>query len=172
MPQKHTGQVEHVVHRIAPVYHANSRILILGSLPSPASRRFGFFYGHPQNIFWPLISELLGKDNPSPTVEARRDFALANGIALWDVLAEGEIRGAADSSISRARANDLTPILSTADIQAIFTTGKAAHRYYTALSQPRTGRPAIYLPSTSPANRAAQQKPEFMMAWRQILAYL
>lgn len=170
--QGQSGQAGLVVHRIAPVYDENSRILILGSLPSPASRSFGFFYGHGQNIFWPLLAQLLGQPNPEPTIEARRDFVLARGIALWDVLAEGEIIGADDSSIRGARANDFTPILEKADVRAIFTTGKAAYRYYTALAQPQTGREAIYLPSTSPANRAAQKKPEFMAAWRQILTYL
>lgn len=167
-----SNTVEQVIHRIDPVYNADSHILILGSLPSPASRRFGFYYGHAQNIFWPLLASLLGQENPAPTVEARRAFALAHGIALWDVLAAAQISGAADHSIRQARANDLTPILAAADIRAVFTTGRTAHRYYTALSQPHTGRPAIYLPSTSPANRAAQQKLDFREAWRQILAYL
>jgi len=172
MSGKQEARAEHIIHRIAPVYNDASRILILGSLPSPASRSFGFYYGHPQNIFWPLLAQLLGEADPQATVEARRAFALAYGIALWDVLAEGEIIGADDSSIRRARVNDFTPIFATTDIQAVFTTGKAAYRYYSELAQPQTGRQAIYLPSTSPANRAAQKKPQFTEAWRQILVYL
>ena len=41
-----------VVHEIPPVYDARSRVLILGTIPSPKSREYGFFYGHPQNRFW------------------------------------------------------------------------------------------------------------------------
>lgn len=166
------AEAQRIIHSIPPVYNADSRILILGSLPSPASRSFGFPYGHPQNIFWPLLAELLGEPNPEPTVAARRSLLLRHGIALWDVIASCEIVGADDSSIRDAKANDFGPILTTAEIRAIFTTGKAAHRYYTKLAEPVTGRPAIYLPSTSPANRAAQQKPEFLAAWQQILDYL
>lgn len=44
--------MEKVVHTIAPVYDENSRVLILGSMPSPKSREVGFYYGHPQNRFW------------------------------------------------------------------------------------------------------------------------
>lgn len=43
--------MEKVVHTIAPVYDENSRVLILGSMPSPKSREVGFYYGHPQNRF-------------------------------------------------------------------------------------------------------------------------
>ena len=35
----------------APVFDANSRVLILGSFPSVKSRETGFYYGNPQNAF-------------------------------------------------------------------------------------------------------------------------
>ena len=164
--------MERIVHTIDPVFDQNSRILILGSLPSPASRSFGFYYGHPQNIFWPLLASLLAVPEPRPDIASRREFALSHKIALWDVLASADIVGAADSSIQKPLANDLGPILAAADIRAIFTTGKAAHRYYKQLIEPQTGRPAIYLPSTSPANRAAQKQAGYQQAWQQILLYL
>jgi hypoxanthine-DNA glycosylase len=172
LPARPAPGSERVTHNLAPLYNADSRLLILGSLPGPASRRAGCYYAHKQNIFWPLLAGLLGKDEPPPHAEARRAFALAHGIALWDVLAAAEITGAADSSIRRAEVNDLRPLLAAAPIRAIFTVGRAAQRYYAQFSQPQTGRTALYVPSTSPANRAAQQKPEFLAAWRQILDYL
>ena len=46
------AQYEHVKHTFEPVYNENSRILILGSLPSVKSSEQGFYYGHPQNRFW------------------------------------------------------------------------------------------------------------------------
>ena len=104
--------VELIIHNIEPVYNKNSRILILGSLPSPASRSFGFYYGHPQNIFWPLLASLLGEHNPEPTIEARREFALTHRVALWDVLHSAEISGADDSSIKNPVVNDFTPFTS------------------------------------------------------------
>ena len=47
-----------VVHEIPPVYDARSRVLILGTIPSPKSREYGFFYGHPQNRFWKVLAAL------------------------------------------------------------------------------------------------------------------
>ena len=48
--------------------------------------------------------------------------------------------------------NDLSTITDEADIKAIFTTGKAAYKYYCRFQQESTGIEAICLPSTSPAN--------------------
>ena len=65
-----------VAHPLAPVWDADSRVLILGTLPSPASRQAGFYYMHPQNRFWPVLAALF--DQPVPQgPEARRAFALA-----------------------------------------------------------------------------------------------
>ena len=41
----------HVIHPFPALYDADSKILILGSLPSVKSREQNFFYGHPQNRF-------------------------------------------------------------------------------------------------------------------------
>ncbi|WP_371180465.1 uracil-DNA glycosylase family protein [Treponema sp. C6A8] len=44
-----------VIHTIPPVYNSESRILILGTMPSPKSREAGFFYMHAQNRFWKIL---------------------------------------------------------------------------------------------------------------------
>ncbi|MFR0979011.1 MAG: hypothetical protein ACLSFJ_06090 [Holdemania filiformis] len=49
-----------VVHPFAPIYDAHSRVLILGSLPSVASRQQAFYYAHPRNRFWPVMAALDG----------------------------------------------------------------------------------------------------------------
>ena len=43
----------------APVYSESSRALILGTWPSPKSREMAFYYGHPQNRFWPMMAALI-----------------------------------------------------------------------------------------------------------------
>ena len=88
--------MEKVVHTIAPVYDENSRVLILGSMPSPKSREVGFYYGHPQNRFWRVLAEILNEEVPDDTL-AKKALVLRRHIALWDVLAECEIEGASDS---------------------------------------------------------------------------
>ena len=57
-------KAEQVTHAFAPVYDQNSRILVLGTMPSPASRKNGFYYSHPQNRFWPVMAQLLGETLP------------------------------------------------------------------------------------------------------------
>jgi len=145
------ASLERVVHAIDPVYDERSRVLILGTMPSPASREAGFFYGHPRNRFWPVMAALFGEPVPQSTPE-RRAFALRNRFALWDVLASCQIRGASDASIADPVPNDLTPILSTAPVERIYTTGTTAWRLYHTLIEPQTGISATKLPSTSPAN--------------------
>ena len=39
---------EHIVHTIEPVFDSESRVLILGTMPSPKSREVGFYYGNSQ----------------------------------------------------------------------------------------------------------------------------
>ena len=64
-------------------------------------------------------------------------------------------------------ANDLDVILDHADIKQIFVNGKTAYKYYRKYSENKTGRPAICLPSTSPAN-AAWSVDRLIEAWSEI----
>ena len=73
-------------HPIAPVFDADSRILILGSFPSVKSRETMFFYGHPQNRFWRVTAAVFGTEVPQ-SIPEKRAFLLANHIAVWDVIA-------------------------------------------------------------------------------------
>ncbi len=146
-----TQHMEHVVHSFAPVFNKDSRILMLGTMPSPKSREAGFYYGHPRNRFWKVVSDVCGEELPQ-TIEDKTSFALRNRIAVWDVLAGCEIKGADDSSIRSPAANDMRVILEQADIRAVFTTGKKAAQLYERYCYPQTGIEAVCLPSTSPAN--------------------
>lgn len=138
-------------HPIAPLYDENSRILILGSFPSVKSREQMFFYGHPQNRFWKVISRVFGESEPK-TIEEKKSFALRNCVALWDVIASCDINGSSDSSIRNVVANDLSVILDSAQINAIFVNGKTAKKYYDKHIKSKTHIEAYTLSSTSPAN--------------------
>ena len=143
--------LEKIAHPIEPLYSKDSKILILGSFPSQKSREQMFFYGHPQNRFWRVISSVFGCDLPL-NVEQKRKLLLDNGIAVWDVIASCEITGSSDSSIKNVTANDLSVILETADIRQIYVNGKTAEKYYNKYLRDSLGREAVCLPSTSPAN--------------------
>ena len=110
-------EVKYITHDFQPVFDQNSRVLMLGTMPSPKSREMGFYYGHPRNRFWKVVSDVCGEELPL-TKEDKIAFALRNHIAVWDVLAGCEIKGADDSSIKHPVANDMDIVLRHADIQA------------------------------------------------------
>lgn len=163
-------QAECVTHPLGPLADEKSRVLLLGTMPSPASRAAGFYYAHPQNRFWPVLAELLEEPLP-PDAAGRRALALRRGVALWDVLQSCRIVGASDAAIRDPVANDLRGLLQASPVRAIFTTGKKAAALYEKLILPVTGRPAIPLPSPSPAN-CAVKRGALLAAYRQILPYL
>ncbi len=162
--------MEHIIHSIEPVFDAESRVLILGTMPSPKSREVQFYYGHPQNRFWRVLAAVLGEELPQ-SVPEKKAMLLRHRIALWDVLAECEITGASDSSIRNPVANDLSVILDHAPVQAVFTTGATAWKLYTRLQKPHTGIEAVRLPSTSPANCAVKME-ALTEAYKAILPWL
>lgn len=161
-----------VRHPFPPLYDENSKILILGSFPSVKSREMAFFYGHPQNRFWKLLSRLLEAPFPE-TVPERRAFLLAHGIALWDVIASCEIHGSSDASIRNAVPNDLRQILDHAQIRQVYVNGQTAGKLYRKYQEKPLREAygdcakAVVLPSTSPAN-AAWTMDRLEEAWRVI----
>lgn len=161
---------EILYHTIEPVYDSESKVLILGTFPSPKSREASFFYGHPRNRFWPVLAGIFGTEVPE-TVEGKKKFLLDRHIALWDVVASCSIQNAEDASIRNCKSNDLSVILSAAEIKAIFTTGNKAYQLYNRLCLKNTGIPAIPLPSTSPANASFSYE-RLVDEYRIILKYL
>lgn len=152
-----------IEHPIAPVYNRESRILILGSFPSVKSRENHFFYGHPQNRFWKVLALIFEAEVPQ-TIPEKKAFLLCHKVAVWDVIASCEIEGSSDSSIRNVVTNDLRDILDTAEIKQIYVNGKKAEQLYRKYIEPKTGRTAICLPSTSPANAAWSVK-RLVEAW-------
>ena len=148
---------QRIYHELEPVFSEESRILILGSLPSPKSRETGFYYGHPKNRFWRVISTVFEEPLPE-TIEQKRELILRHRLALWDVIESCLIKGASDSSIKEPVANDIPKLLERTGISHIVTTGRKAQSLYMKLVYPRTGIEAICLPSTSPANCAVGEE--------------
>lgn len=157
-----------IIHPIPPVYGKNSKILILGSFPSVKSREEGFFYGHPQNRFWRVVSAVFYDELPK-TIPEKKKFLLSYGIALWDVLMSCEITGSSDSSIKNVVPTDLSVIFDTADIHSVFLNGKTAEKYFLKYQgeflHQNTKINSVCLPSTSPAN-AAYSLEKLINAWK------
>ena len=153
------GSSTHVKHGFGPVWDDRSRVLILGSIPSPSSREAGFYYMFPRNRFWPVLAALFDQRVPEPDPVVRARFALKHRIALWDVIQECDIHGASDASITNVAPTNIGSLLDRAPIDTVFTTGRKAGQLYRHYCLPnleeRGYRPTmINLPSTSPANAA------------------
>ena len=158
--------MEKVFHTLKPVFDEKSRVLILGSIPSPVSRKNGFYYAHPQNRFWRVLSAIFNESVPD-SADKKRAFLLDKKIALWDVISSCDINGASDTSIKNALPNDFSLIFRSADIKRVFTTGKTAFNLYLRF----TGETPSLLPSPSPANCAVPFD-TLVKAYSEILLYL
>ena len=142
-----------VSHEFGPYINKDSKILILGSIPSVKSRECGFYYMHPQNRFWKIITDLFG-DNYPETINEKKGFLNKHKIALWDVLDSCDIDGSSDSSIKKPKVNDIKGLIKDTDVRYIFVTGKKALELYDRYCYDNVLIKAIYLPSTSGANCA------------------
>ena len=154
----------------APVYNEHSRALILGTWPSPKSREMAFYYGHPQNRFWPMLAAVTGEPVPDwADLEAKKRIILRHGLAVWDTIGACDIRGASDASIRNAVPNDVAALIRQLGVQAVFCNGAASGRIYAKYAEPLTHLPAVVLPSTSPAN-AAWSPARLQAVWGAALA--
>ena len=158
-----------------PILPRRAKILILGSFPGTASLAAGEYYAHPRNAFWPIILQLLGRQESSYAEQTR--LLTRAGIAVWDVLAACERRGSLDSAIvagtTSRQPNDIAALLAAhPQIAVIATNGRFAAqsltRYWPNLAETRE---VLHLPSTSAAN-ARLGAAEKLAAWRQLQPYL
>ena len=143
----------HVTHEFPALYDRESRVLLLGSIPSPKSREMAFYYGHPQNRFWKVMATVLGESVPE-TIAQKKAMLKKHHVALWDVLDSCTIVGASDTSIEDPVVNNIKELVKKSKVTRIFCTGATAHKLYQKLCAKDVGIDAIKLPSTSPANCA------------------
>lgn len=148
-----------------------SRVLILGTMPSPASFAAGMYYSHPRNAFWRILGDL-SCDDPGMAPESRRAFALRHGVALWDTLGACEREGALDGDIMDERPNDVAGLVRRLlRLRAVFLNGGAAYKYYRRYHAAKIDLPYALLPSTSPANARGGYARK-LEAWRCVADYL
>lgn len=160
-------EYRHIVHPFGPIFNEESEILILGSLPSVKSREINFFYGHPQNRFWKMLSAVVGEDVPD-TIDAKREMILRHHLALWDSIKECDIKGSRDSSIRNAVPNNINEIIKGSKIRKIICNGKSSGEVYRKYILPDTGIDAVVMPSTSPANAACTLE-QLVYEWGKVI---
>lgn len=157
-------------HPFEPIYNEQSKILILGTFPSPKSREEGFFYGHPRNRFWKLLTELTHFASIPKSISEKIDFLLKHQIAIWDTIQSCEVQGASDAHITNIIPADLSMILDNSKIEKIFANGTKAFEVYMKYCFPKTKREIIKLPSTSPAN-ASYSFNRLVSIWSSFIYY-
>lgn len=91
---------------LSPLYTPNSKILILGTLPSQTSRETQKYYANNSNRFWKIICEFFGVAVPD-TYDQRIQMLNSHNIAVWDLIDTCEIEGSKDSTITNPEFNDL-----------------------------------------------------------------
>ena len=163
------AQRQHLDHSaFGPFVRPDSKLLIMGSFPSPKSREQAFYYGHPQNRFWRVLAALAQEPLPQ-TREEKARFLERRQIALYDVIESCSIIGAADSTIADVVPTDLRPLLTCSRIgSSIFVNGGKAYALYQKYTLPQLGIQATRLPSTSPANAACSLE-RLTELWKQAL---
>lgn len=160
-------------HPWRPIEDRGSRVLVLGTMPSPASLSDGFYYGHPRNAFWPIMARLYGVRREAPP-ELRAEGLRQVGVAVWDVLRECERPGALDCDILLPVANDFTEFMDGHPrLVSVVFNGRAAASLFRRLVLPGLGgRDAgirLWIaPSTSPAH--ARPFGDKLRVWRSVMA--
>ncbi|KAF7961457.1 DNA-deoxyinosine glycosylase [Cupriavidus sp. UYMU48A] len=155
-----------------PVVDAETRVLILGSLPGEASLAQGRYYAHKQNQFWRLVGDTIGLDLPSQDYDARLQTLLAHHIGLWDVVAEARREGSLDSNIRDHAGNDLIGLIDSLPNLAViaFNGGTAERIGLKALREHGDRHRIVRLPSSSPAHTLSYA--EKLCAWQALQAWL
>ncbi len=141
----------------APSIDSACTHLILGSMPGVTSLEKQQYYAHPQNRFWPLMSELLEKSLQAPTnYEDRLQMLLRHHIALWDSIDRCERNGSLDTAIHKVEANDFASFLQEyPKLHTICFNGAKSYqtfKHFNKMLLQRTDFHFFPLPSTSPAN--------------------
>jgi len=158
---------ERISNPFPPVADENARVLILGSLPSEASRAAGFYYMNPRNRFWSVMTALLGEEFTTMKAEEKAAALNRHRIALSDVISSCEIHRSSDASIKNPKCTDIPAILAAAPIQKILLNGGKAYALFLKYF-PEYKDLARQMPSTSPANAKVSLE-KLIQAWREYL---
>ena len=142
--------VEH--HTFEPLIFDDSKVLILGSFPSIKSFEEGFYYAHPRNQFWPILSEIFHEK--VDTKEQKIALCKKHHIALFDSAKslQRDKGNSSDTNLKNIEVNDFETLLQEyPNIELIVFTGKKAEAIFNKKYRNLTIE-KVTLPSTSPAH--------------------
>ncbi|MBW8754654.1 MAG: DNA-deoxyinosine glycosylase [Sphingomonadales bacterium] len=156
----------------APFVFADTRVLILGTLPGEASLAAARYYAHPQNQFWRLVGAVIGREElASLDYDARVAALREAGIGLWDTIASALRTGSLDAAIREAEHAPLAELVATLPaLRAVAFNGGTSARIGRKLLTDAPVR-LVDLPSSSPAY-AAMPFAEKRRRWLELQEFL
>ena len=126
-----------------PIVFENSRILIVGSMPSVISLKEQMYYANKTNRFWKVLEELYQESDKIKLLKTSH-------IALWDICHSCIRKTSADSEIKDIEPNDIQGLLNRCkSIEKVICNGRTSQntmqKYFPNIE-------TVYYPSTSSAN--------------------
>ena len=156
------------INSFTPIIGKDSKLLILGTLPSIKSLRLQQYYGNPQNTFWKILFTLF-KQEYSSTYNDKKALAIKNNITIWDVCYSANRKGSLDSAIQDVVPNNIEELIElNPTIGTIAFNGQCAAKLYRKYFPDNININYLTLLSTSPAN-ARYNLDEKLENWKQIL---
>lgn len=140
-----------IKHPFTPIINNDSKILILGSFPSVQSRKQQFYYMHPQNRFYKVLSKIYNEDFVNVDINTKINLLNKYNIALYDIVDSCTIHNSDDSTIQKVIVSDLYVLLKKSNIKKIYLNGKKAYEIFSK-NYPELINISLQLPSTSSAN--------------------
>jgi len=145
-------------HPFKPIIFNDSKILILGTFPSIKSFENNFYYSHPKNQFWDILS-LIFKDKKPTTIQEKIDFLKKHKIALWDTICEckRKLNNSRDDNLEVIKPCDIENLLKKyPNIKKVAVTSRLAEKvikkHFKNSPFSILNSKLIYLPSPSPLN--------------------
>jgi len=136
-------------HPFKPIIFKNTKTLILGSFPSIQSVKNDFYYAHPRNQFWKILSAITGY--PINNCDQKIWLLKEAKLGLWDMIHSCSRENSLDSSLEDEVVNDIPALLEVyPSIERIAFTGRKAEALYT-LHFDYLEIETVYLPSPSAA---------------------
>ena len=154
-----------------PVVWEDSKILILGTIPSSSSIEKGEYYFHYANYIWDYLAKIY--DEPRPRIWMEKiEFLHRHHIALWDMYKYSEVPGSVDKGLGTF--NELAGFLQEhPTITKVLLNGKKAaqafQKYLKSVSLLPDSIHAYSLPSTSGANTRIPRT-DVISAWKEALS--
>ncbi len=154
-----------------PVVNADTRLLLLGSLPGEESLSQKRYYANPRNHFWRLMSEVIGTDLAPLSYEDRLKTLLDKRVGLWDAIGSASRRGSLDVAIREHRPNALEGLAqSLPELRAVGFNGGTSARIGMKELAGFNRLALVPLPSSSPAYTLPFEKK--LEAWLTLRKFL